>query len=419
MVYDEGIGLVLVAVIALLFLLTMILLVSTVLRRAYNARTYRRLDRQRAVHRERIPEILESGAVSRHARALTAWPESVEWTAIECVLQDLVTEDRYRTRAKELFETLGYVRFYEGRLKSGNVIRRAAAIDALGKMRSEAATDPLLALLDEESTEIVAVALRSLSRIGAPDGLTGILRRMPRLLSRSRVTRKAVETALKNFGPGSASTLIEFGDRYVDPVPKASILEVLSNMPTRKSLPFATASLDHADPEVRSKSLKVIAAVAAGLPDADKDKVLSRLNDPVWFVRLQAAKALAVLRYGNAEDALAKRLLDENWQVRNAAATALAVLNRNALDIFLATLESRDPYAKESICEEIEKTNFADLLIENMDSPDANVCEKSRRILRIMHSLHYATPLTEYLKTGPNPRIRRELEFLLAGEPVA
>lgn len=332
---------------------------------------------------------------------------------------DFIAEDKHRMRAKELFDRLGYVRFYEGKLKSGNIIRKAAAVDALGKMLSEPSTGKLVPMLDDESTEIVAVAVRSLSRIGAPDGLKGILRRMPRLLTRSRVTRKAIETALKNFGAASASTLIDFGRLYVDPVPKASILEVLSNMAARESLPFATESLDHADPEVRSKALKVIAAAGAELPDVEKNKVLSRLDDPVWFVRLQAAKALAALRYGNAEDALAERLLDENWQVRNAAATALAVLNRNALDIFLATLESRDRYAKESICEEIEKTNFVGTLIENMDSADANIYEKSRNILKIMRSLHYSTPLKEYLKTGSDPKIKRELELLLHDEPAA
>jgi hypothetical protein len=419
MFYEEGIGFALIAIIAITLSLTAILLVSTIFRRAYNARKYARLDRERLVNRKLLLRAIESGLVSSPPGSLSARPKTVKWIAIEGLLMDFIAEEKYRMRAKELFVKLGYTEFYEGKLKSRNVIRRAAAVDALGKMRSEASTDKLVPMLDDESTEIVAVAVRSLSRIGAPDALKGILRRLPRLLTRSRVTRKAVETALKNFGTASASTLIEFGERYIDPVPKASILEVLSNMAVRESLPFATASLDHADPEVRSKALKLIAAAGAELPDAEKNKVLSRLEDSVWFVRLQAAKALTGLRYGKAEDALAARLLDENWQVRNAAATALAVLDNNALDIFLATLESRDPYAKESICEEIEKTNFVGTLIDNMDSADPKVYEKSRNILKIMRSLDYSTPLNEYVKAGANPRIRRELELLLRDEPAA
>ena len=109
---------------------------------------------------------------------------------------------------------------------------------------------------------------------------------------------------------------------------------------------------------MRAKSLKVIGAAGGGLPPGEKDRVLPLLDDPVWFVRLQAAKALGILRHGKAVPLLAKRLVDDNWQVRNAAATAVVLTSDNAIGIFLDTLGATDRYAKESVCEEIQKTDF-------------------------------------------------------------
>ncbi len=112
-------------------------------------------------------------------------------------------------------------------------------------------------------------------------------------------------------------------------------------------------------------------------------------------------------------------MLDGSWQVRNAAAMALTMASDKAADIFLRTLESNDRYAKESICEEIEKTNFVANLIDNLDSKDRALYGKSLEILKIMHSLNYSTPLVEYERTGPNERIRKEVELILRMEPAA
>jgi hypothetical protein len=164
---------------------------------------------------------------------------------------------------------------------------------------------------------------------------------------------------------------------------------------------------------VRAKALKVIAAAGGGLPPGEKERVAALLGDPVWFVRLQAAKALGILRHDKAEAVLAKRLLDANWQVRNAAATALVLTSGNAIGIFLDTLGASDRYAKESICEEIQKTGFVSRLIDNLVSPGGETYGKSREILKIMASLGYGTPLREYLESGADDRVRRELTLIV------
>ncbi len=106
--------------------------------------------------------------------------------------------------------------------------------------------------------------------------------------------------------------------------------------------------------------------------------MVSLLDDPVWFVRLQATKALGNLKYKKAIDILGGLLLDKNWQVRNAAALALTNLEDDSIDIFLRVLKYKDAYAKESVCEEIQKTNFISRLIENLRSDQKEIYEKSK-----------------------------------------
>ena len=151
--------------------------------------------------------------------------------------------------------------------------------------------------------------------------------------------------------------------------------------------------------EVRSKALKVVGRTenvraVHNLPEL----VLPLLQDPVWFVRLQAIRSIRALGYDAFAPSVEKLIFDENWQVRNEAAQALIVLGERSLDIFLEILTGADGYAKDSICEEIEKTNFSGRLIKNLKASDRGLQDKSRQVLEIMHSLGFSTPLSEYLE---------------------
>jgi HEAT repeat protein len=398
----------------------LLLLAATVYRRIVHGRRYRKLDRLRAFYARELPRAFHAGGISESLPLFAARPGSLKWQAIEDVLFDLSADNLLEKQILDLFLDLGYVSLYEKRLKARNVITRAAAAAKLGRMRSVSSAEKLVELLDEDNPEIITVAVRSLSRIGTPDALRAILGRMPILLSRGLISRKALESSLRIFGRSGVPILLEHAEQDADPLSETSILEVLAVLGAREALPIALASLHHPNPEMRSKALKLAGAAGDAVEERDKDRVTDLLNDPVWFVRLHAAKALGALGHGKAADRLGDRLCDENWQVRNGAAMALTRFGNKALPIFLGTLEYKDRYAKESICEEIEKTGFIDLLIENMDSggeAHPRSREMSKEILRTMKSLDYCTPLREYLQHGTNERIKRELAFILSGEP--
>jgi HEAT repeat protein len=392
------------------------LLLAAILRRVTNKRRYFRLDRERDFFRQKISQFLQLN-MSINLSGAFFGPTSFQWQALEDVLFEFMESVNHRQLIKPKFLALGYVSFYEKQLTSRNPIVRASAADKLGRMQSDSSADKIIVLLDDESAEVVTVAIRALSKIGSRNALRTILERLPGLLKKGFVSQKAVELSIPNFGGDTASVLLDYGRTCENPEIIASILEVLFHMRTTEALAFASDHVHHRNAEVRAKALKLIASLAEDLVDFDATRLAPCLADPVWFVRLHAAKALGNTRHKNGPDMLSKLLLDEKWQVRDAAAVALTRMGDASIGIFLDTLKGNDRYAKEAICEEIEKTRFVDKLIENLVSPVRQYHEKSIAILTIMASLGFVTPLLDYIAEGPSYAIKTRIRSILQTVP--
>jgi HEAT repeat protein len=201
----------------------------------------------------------------------------------------------------------------------------------------------------------------------------------------------------------------------------ALILETLVAFPARREISeFSLTKLSHPDPEVRGKALRVIARDGIETFSYDSKVFLQLLNDPVWFVRLQAAKTISKVKCENFVDMLKKLALDERWQVRDAATLSLVELGESSLDAFLELLETPDQYAKESIAEEIQRTGFIMNLIEYLGGADLERKSKTKRILTSMHTVGFSTPLREAMEAGKShPDITTELTKILLPGVVA
>ncbi|MDH4230536.1 MAG: HEAT repeat domain-containing protein [Nitrospirota bacterium] len=404
--------LLLIVIILSILLLLYFLISLAVFRRVSHARKYKELDKQKDIYNGKISGALRSGQILQGIAEFSAPPGSVKWQAIEAILLNLIQEKEYKDDVKKLFGRLGYVSFYEKQLRR-NIIVRSSAIDKLGKMLSDASVARIAEHLKDNNPEVIAVSIRALSRIGNLKGLKSILELLPHLVENELVARKTIETFLVNFGRDAAPLYLECGRKSANPRIIAYILEILSNLDDKRALPFAGENLKSTEPEVRSKALKAIGKLASGSKDFDGNLLMPLLEDPVWFVRLQAAKVLGKLLYEKSIDTLAGLLLDDKWQVRNAAATALTKFGDISLDIFLKALRYNDQYARESICEELERTNYVYRLIENLASDNREIYSKSREILNIMHSMNFVTPMAEYLREGSSDKIINDLGLIL------
>jgi HEAT repeat protein len=405
------------ATIAALLLLILVLLLASIARRICNDRKYRRLDALRMEYRRRLATLPGPEGAAAKDEAFRARPGTLAWHAVEDVLFAAATEGKFAGQARALFQRLGYVAFYEKRTGGRRILARASAVDKLGRMRSAASVPKLLPLLDEKKPEILSVTVRAFSRIGTTEALEAIIARLPALLGSGLVTRKAMETALLNFGDAAIPFLIEYHGERADPWIVSCVLETLAHLaPDERSVSLALAHLHSPNAEVRSKALKVLANAGANAPSHLAGQLLPLLDDPVWFVRLQAAKSAAALVGPETARPLGKLLFDSNWHVRRQAAMALTRFGSVAIDIFLEALSTSDGYAKENICEEIQKTGFSDHLIVNLGHSDGPVRSKSRDILKVMEGLRFSTPLVTYLAQGGDDRIKQEIrEFLTEG----
>ncbi|NWF75586.1 MAG: HEAT repeat domain-containing protein [Nitrospirae bacterium] len=411
---QDQLRLILLSIIVSIVFLILVFLISATLRRLIKSWKYRKLDKLRDSYHDKLTKAIEKQEVFNSIQEFHSSPGSLKFQAIEHILLDLIQKDLYREDVKILCNKLGYVTYYEKKLKSMNNIVRATAIDTLGKMLSESSIDKIANILETKNTEIISVAVRALSKIGTLKALEILLHHLPKLYKESLIAQKTIETSLTAFGIDAIPVLIEHGKNYDDKKIKASILEVLSTLPiTEKSCSFALDNIKNTNAEVRAKALKILGMAYTGFVEFDYSLLFPLLDDPVWFVRLQASKAFGNLKYKKAIDMLGGLLLDQNWQVRNAAALALTKFEDDSINIFLRALRYRDAYAKESVCEEIQKTNFVSRLIENLRSEKKEIYEKSREILSIMHSLNFSTPLNEYLSKGQDEKIKYELSLIM------
>jgi HEAT repeat protein len=397
---NKVIILIIIMTIAALLLLIVALFLTSIIRRAYKERKYRRLDYLRKIFDNKIRESLDSGSLQRKQSEFTASPRSDAWQAIEDILLNLINEERYKDEVRKQLSVLGYISFYEKQIENRNIQMRALGIDKLGRMKSEASLPKLIALLDDKNSEIVSVVVRSLSKIGGRAALQAIVERLSVILDRSIVTRKAMGMALQTFGADAIPALIEQNAGRDNLWVMSCILDILSRLPADpRAVHLAAAHLSSTNVEVRSKALKVLGRaenirIVHNLPEL----ILPLLQDPVWFVRLQAIRSIRALGTEGALAPIGKLIFDENWQVRNEAVQACTVLGECSLDTFLEVLTGTDRYAKDSVCEEIEKTNFSEQLINNLKASDRVLQRKSRQVLEIMHSLGFSTPLSVYLE---------------------
>jgi hypothetical protein len=403
-----------IATIAAFVLLIVVFFLASIMRRVFNSRKYRKLDALRQEYGRRLSQALESGGITGHEELFLTKPGSLSWRAVEDMLFAVMSDGKFAGEAKALFQRLGYVRFYEDRLSVRNILARESAIDKLGRMHSVSSTPKLIQKLEDKNPEILSVTVWALSRIGTMECLAAIIGRMPDLLGGTLVTRKAVGTALLNFGETAIPYLVEHQWEGADPWISSCILETLSHLPTdARSVSLALDHLKSPNAEVRSKALKVLGRAGTNIPQRLPELVQPLLEDPIWFVRLQAAKTAGALVLRTAAKPLEKLLFDKNWRVRNQAARALTKFGHIAIDIFLDALLTSDNYAKESICEEIEKAGFSDRLIANLGGEEGPLRTKSRDILKIMQALHFAAPLDTYLENGDDERIKQEIHGFL------
>jgi HEAT repeat protein len=232
-------------------------------------------------------------------------------------------------------------------LTAADAAARKSAVAALGWVGSGEMLPALLPCLGDDAEEVQAAAMQAIVRLGSRDlaallrvfndatvdyrpQLASALGEIARTLARSADAVDALLRGLRDpAGPvraASAKALVETGDpRAVEPL---------------------VESLGDPDPTVRRAAAGALGTLRRVTPQAAAvtRPLLRLLQDPVWEVRSEAARAAARLGTRQVVTQLAPMVRDARPQVREAAIQALGLVEDRSADAHLVeALNSPDP----------------------------------------------------------------------------
>src|SRR5262249_28569699 len=107
---------------------------------------------------------------------------------------------------------------------------------------------------------------------------------------------------------------------------------------------------------------------------AARSAILASIDDPVWFVRVHAARSVGVLLGAAGAPSLVHLLADARWWVRTAAKDALRRIGVDAVPALLSALTAPDAFAPNGAAEVLQDIGFVDALAR--ERPTSPVLER-------------------------------------------
>ena len=297
-----------------LYLTSIALIVTTVVRGSLRARR----ERQHARLIRRLRDPVEACVVE--GKPMPSVPASEQDALLELVLRyTSVVRGKDADRLTDALEEQGVTARLLRRLQSRPAWRRAQAAEMLGQLRLRAAVPSLVSALDDPSEDVRTVAARSLAAIRDPAAVPALARA---LADPSRWTLSLIAENLMAMGPSAVPPLLELLASDEHNVRVAAV-QILGEIRDPAATPALIAVLGESDLNLRAQAAAALGKL--GGPDAE-GALLAALDDPQWQVRAQAAKALGRLAHPATAANLARAMPDDNWWVRVNCAESLARL---------------------------------------------------------------------------------------------
>ncbi|MDR0759854.1 MAG: HEAT repeat domain-containing protein [Treponema sp.] len=220
------------------------------------------------------------------------------------------------------------------------------AIDYLGKLKVEAAIDPLKALLDSEERRFMAAAFRSLGRIGGgvsaitPTEAEGIAEYLIDYYTNRNPgdeNRRDIIVALGETGsPAGIAFLSEIAENTDERAPlRMAALEALSKIKDPAGLDAVLAGVASQDPNVRAAAVGALGPFES--PEVTA-AILEAFRDSFYRTRIGAARAAGTRKLEAAVPYLTYRAeRDDVPQVKDEAVKALGAIGTREAETVLAS----------------------------------------------------------------------------------
>jgi HEAT repeat protein len=317
-------------------------------------------------------------------------------------------ETRHRITAA--LETLGAVEKGLRRLGSRRWWTRAEAAERLGLMRSPAAVEPLVRLMNDPDGE---VRLRAARALGIIRGGTSVRPLVAALADPSRWSAIRVAEILILAGAEAVDELLA----AYESLPlraRISALDILGRSRSLKAAGLLRKSLRDVDPNLRARAAHGLGLI--GDPGAVED-LTRALRDPEWPVRAMAAKALGRLGGGVAVAGLCEALKDRSWWVRANAGEALRAQGSSGREALLLMLDAVDVYARHQAVAQLEEGGVLDQFIADLASPDPGRRAPAARVIEKVVRLERVDHLTQEAFNHAQEPVRRALAGFLRRPP--
>ena len=320
-------------------------------------------DRERKRNRERF-----EGATNVLAPCIVGKFEELETAVAEArrkygdrAVSLVLRRARYDVRGEgaetisRVLSRMGAIDQLKREARSRREWRRLAAVRGLGECGGEEARTLLMASADDPVGEVRRAAREGLLADGSPEAIHAAIASFLVDLPRRAGWRRSFYARLASVASNELLKLIE--SKKLSPGEEKLALEALGDAGWKAALPLAVAHAVAEDPELRATGIRVVGKIGG---HSELRLVLDRLNDPEWFVRAAAARALETMLSParpagekiNADlpitNALGSKLTDTSWWVRANAARALSRASRAGTEVLLTAGEGTDRYARDA-----------------------------------------------------------------------
>ena len=333
-----------------------------------------------------------------------------------------------RSEKKPLYEALAAPNGIVDRFDRLGFVSRARSARNLGLIRHHASWPLLVRALYDDHPDVQAAAARALAKIGEPWSLSALIERLHAAAQNpaANIPLRFLRASLAEFPLKQASNLLP-SMKHPDSRVRFLATDIIREMVGRRIFPESERILRSAEfsPELsecflfqaaRDESADVrarSAAVIACLEHRSAPQVLlDLLEDPEWFVRLHAVRALAQPRFLPQIPQVAQHLTDPHWRVRQAAVRTLLTFGRSgAKQIFSVFTLNLVPDCLEQIADEIQRAGLIPTLLDELNEPRP---EQARQVIERLFSLGKSSCIAASLQKDPGP-LRARFREVLAG----
>ncbi|MBI1820225.1 MAG: HEAT repeat domain-containing protein [Nitrospirae bacterium] len=339
---------------------------------------------------------------------------SMEWSAIEELLinkkrtfPDLTQQELYIISRK-----LGYTEFYLAQLKDGAGLKKAFAAEQLGRMGAVEAVPFLIKALYDKNLNVRIGACRALAHINNLDCTHALIEKLIQALDHSNdLSLRILIPAILRKGSAIEETLLTKFDHS-----SGAVRSIFTQLLVETAHPgllsfFIKAALD-SEPEVRAKAIRGLSKIHS---DHSVSTIIGLISDPLWFVRLQAVKAIGELKHPRFYPIIWRGLTDFNWQVRTEAGKSLMKISVEALHLVSnSEMWPQDRFAKEQIFEELQRSGYIVSQIKFLESESQEEKKKALRFLEMAMDFGVISILIDSALHHPNFQVRLTLLKLLS-----